>query len=78
MSLCFSEVLVRTENTTTKIIDENFSSIIIYVITSIIFQIFISIIIYTTYFRKEINKLVCIRYSLLFLLECEENWSKSS
>ena len=77
MALCFSEVLLRTENATNKVIDENFRSIIIYAITSIIFQILISIAIYVAYFRKEINNIVSIRQTLLFLLECENKSIKN-
>ena len=77
MILTFSEVLIRTESATSKVIDENFSSLIIYAVASILFTTVISITMYISYFRKEMEKIISVMDTLSYMIECEETFSRS-
>jgi hypothetical protein len=73
MSKCFSEVLIRTDRSTKDVITENLKSLIIYGISSILFTVFVSILMYYWYFKKEIFAVICIRNTLSYLMENEDS-----
>ena len=77
MMLTFNEVLLKTQSSTSKVIDENLKSLVFYALASILFTIIISITLYISYFKKEIEKINFVRDTLSYMIESEEAFSKS-
>lgn len=77
MALLFDDVLDKNELATSRSINDNFLSLLIYAGSSITIIFVVFFLIYFAYFKKEILIISSINNTLSYLLEYEEKISKT-
>ena len=77
MTLCYDRVVVQTEDSTNRIIENNFINLVAFVAASIFFIISTSFFVYFGYFKNEKLKIIYVKKMICYLLDCEEPFIKA-